>query len=540
MSGGSGSFRDTTRGWSARGLAAAILLVALASPGAAASGDAAVVRTDAGRVRGAVTDAFRLFQGIPFAAPPVGRLRFAPPAPVPRWSGVRDARAPGGRCPQLAAITGEPASQAEDCLYLNVTTPGSASPHARKPVLVWVHGGGLANGSGSDFDARRLAVGGDLVVVTVNYRLGALGFLGLRALPGSGTLGLQDQQAALRWVRRNIAAFGGDPARVTLAGESAGAHSSCAQLASPAAAGLFDRVILQSNPCVRPGLDQSPSRPLVDLPVWLAPDAADDNAMGLARQAGCADGDTPPAAVARCLRGLPVTALLGIDGFLVLPSYGNQVLPENPDQVLLSGRFHRVPVLAGITRDEGTFFAALLTFAPIPADQYRPLLDTVFGDDAARVEERYPLSAYRSARHALAAIVSDREWAWPAQEADDLFARHVPTWSYVFTDRRAAPLFDYPPDIPAGASHGAELGYLFDRLGRPNDLDPAQRALADRMIGYWARFARASDPNGAGLPRWPRYRHHDAVPRVQELGPARVGPYDRTGHHQLEFWRDLG
>ena len=445
--------------------------------------------------------------------------------------------APGNRCPQLAAITGEPASDTEDCLYLNVTAPRSAWPHTPRPVLVWVHGGGLANGAGSDFDARRLAVGGDLVVVTVNYRLGAFGFLGLGALPGSGTLGLQDQQAALGWVRRNIGSFGGDPARVTLAGESAGAHSSCAQLASPGAAGLFDQVILQSNPCVKPGLDQSPSRPFVDFPTWLAPADADARAMDLAVEAGCAGPGAPPDAIVACLRGLPVTRLLGIS-FLATPSYGNRVLPENPDQAIGAGRFHRVPVMAGITRDEGTFFAALLTPAPIPADQYRPFLDTAFGDDAAAVEGRYPLLAYRSARHALAAIVSDREWAWPARESDDLFARHVPTYSYEFTDRRAAPLFEFPADIPAGASHGAELGYLFDRLGKPNDLDSTQRALANRMIRQWARFARTGDPNGPGLPRWPRYRHH--TPHVQELGPDRTGAFDRSGNHQLRFWRDLG
>jgi para-nitrobenzyl esterase len=134
------------------------------------------------------------------------------------------------------------------------------------------------------------------------------------------------------------------------------------------------------------------------------------------------------------------------------PAYGNRVLPENPDRVLGAGRFHRVPVLSGITRDEGTFFAALLTQGPIPADQYRPRLEATFGDHAAAVEGRYPLSAYRSTRHALAAILGDREWAWPAQESDDLFARHVPTYAYEFTDRRAAPLFEFPADIPAGAS----------------------------------------------------------------------------------------
>jgi para-nitrobenzyl esterase len=517
---------------------AAILVAALPAP-AAADPDPSVATTDAGRVRGVVTGSYRLFQGIPFAAAPVGPRRFAPPAPVPPWSGARDARAPGNRCPQPAAITGDPASDTEDCLYLNVTAPRSASRHAPRPVLVWVHGGGLANGAGSDYDARRLAVGGGIVVVTVNYRLGALGFLGLGALPGSGALGLQDQQAALRWVRRNIAGFGGDPARVTLAGESAGAQSSCGQLVSPGAAGLFDRVILQSNPCIKPGLDQSPSRPFVDLPVWLAPAEADARAMALAVEAGCAGTGTPPDTVVRCLRGLPVTTLLSIQ-FLATPAYGNRVLPENPERVLGAGRFHRVPVLSGITRDEGTFLAALLTPGPIPADQYRPFLDARFGDDAAAVEGRYPLSAYRSTRHALAAIVSDREWAWPAQETDDLFARRVPTFSYEFTDQRAAPLFEYPADIPAGATHGAELGYLFDRLGKPNDLDRAQRALANRMIRYWARFASTGDPNRPGLPRWPRYRHHGAAPHVQELGPERTGAFDRSGEHLLRFWRDLG
>jgi para-nitrobenzyl esterase len=226
--------------------------------------------------------------------------------------------------------------------------------------------------------------------------------------------------------------------------------------------------------------------------------------------------------------------------FVATPAYGNPVLPEIPDQVLSSGRFHRVPVLEGITRDEGTFFAALLTDGPIPDDGYRPILETTFGSSAAAVEDRYPLSAYRSARLALAAIVSDREWAWTAEESDDLFARHVPTYSYEFTDRRAAPLFPYPDDLPAGASHGSELGYLFDRLGRPNDLDQAQRALANRMIRYWARFARAADPNHPGLPRWPRYRPDATTPHVQELGPGRTGHFDRSGEHQLPFWKELG
>jgi hypothetical protein len=404
---------------------------------------------------------------------------------------------------------------------------GGRDPGDRRAVA----GGGLANGAGSDYDARRLAVGGQIVVVTVNYRLGALGFLGLGALPGSGALGLQDQQAALGWVRRNVANFGGDPARVTLAGESGGAQGICAQLTSPGAAGLFDRVIIQSNPCVRPGLHQSPFPPLLNLPVWQSPAEADAKAMALADTAGCAGTGTPPGAVVACLRGLPGTELVAIP-FLTIPAYGNPVLPELPDQVLSSGRFHQVPVLEGITRDEGPFFAALLTSGPIPDDGYRPFLEVIFGDSAAVVEDRYPLSAYRSARQALAAIVSDREWAWPAEESDDLFARHVPTYSYEFTDRRAAPLFPLP-----GRPPGRRLPRLRARLPvrppwpaqrpRPGPARPGQPD--DPVLGPVHPRGRPQPPRPAPLAPVPPRCRHPARPGAgpgpdRALRPVRRAP----------------
>ncbi len=195
-------------------------VAAAACPPEAKTADAgAIVRTDSGPVNGTATDEYRAFQGIPYAAPPVGELRWQAPQPPKRWSAPRDATEPGSRCPQLAtAEFGYPGSVDEDCLYLDVITPRSARSDRLKPVMVWVHGGGLIAGAGSDYDARRLAVGGDVVVVTVNYRLGLLGFLGHPGLENSGNFGLQDQQAALRWVRRNAAAFGGDPDNVTLRG----------------------------------------------------------------------------------------------------------------------------------------------------------------------------------------------------------------------------------------------------------------------------------------------------------------------------------
>jgi len=224
---------------------------AACSPKTQTADTGAIVRTDFGPVRGTVTSEYRTFQGIPYAAPPVGELRWRPPQPPERWSTPRDATTPGSRCPQLAsAELGFPGSVDEDCLYLNVITPRSARPGQLRPVMVWVHGGAFLWGAGSDYDARRLAVGGDVVVVTVNYRLGLLGFLGHPSLEGSGNFGLQDQQAALRWVRRNAAAFGGDPGNITVFGESAGALSVCAQLASPASGGLFHRAVMQSGPCM--------------------------------------------------------------------------------------------------------------------------------------------------------------------------------------------------------------------------------------------------------------------------------------------------
>ncbi len=227
------------------------------------------VTVEQGPLVGAVDGPVVRYQGIPYAAPPVGPLRWQPPQPPPSWTEEREATAPGARCPQLAAAPGTPhataASDTEDCLTLNVTAPAGTTPNARRPVLVWIHGGGFSAGAGSDVDPHRLVEAGPMIVVTVNYRLGVLGFLGLPGLPGSGSFGLLDQQQALRWVQRNIAAFGGDPGNVTLAGESAGADSVCAQLAAPGSAGLFRRAVLQSGGCstaniidvIRPGTGAS-------------------------------------------------------------------------------------------------------------------------------------------------------------------------------------------------------------------------------------------------------------------------------------------
>ncbi|MEV4746063.1 carboxylesterase family protein [Streptosporangium sp. NPDC049248] len=534
------------------GLACALLLV----PGAAGAGAAAApagtappggaapatagganpmtVRTDSGWVRGRAGKDHLSFQGIPYAAPPVGELRWRSPRAVTPWQGVRDATAPGDRCAQTADIWGLPGSEAEDCLYLDVTAPaGGKRP---RPVMVWLHGGSLTKGAGSDYDARRLAVRGDVVVVTVNYRLGVFGFFGYPGLENPGAFGIEDQQAALRWVRRNAAAFGGDPRNVTLFGESAGAHSVCAQLASPSAAGLFHRAITQSTPCGTGTFEGTALRPVLDIPLWVPRAAHDGHGQALAAALGCADPQTALA----CLRDKPVADLLAQQP-LPLPAYGNAVLPEDPSKVFEEGRFHRVPMLTGITRDEGTLFTSLL-FPPMTAGEYESAVNGKFGAAGSDVLAEYPPDAHGgSPLQTVAAVMSDLDWAWPARDTDLLLARHVPTFSYEFTDRTAPELFPLPNGIRPLASHGSELSFLFGVGWESAPLTPEQRRLGDTMIDYWSRFAAAGDPNRPGLPVWKRVRPGHGTPYVQELSPGRDGirPFDRASAHNLGFWDEL-
>lgn len=500
--------------------------------------DNAIVETDAGPVRGVVTAEARFFQAIPFAAPPVGDLRWQSPQPVTPWTAVRDATAPGNRCAQTGDAFNGPASDAEDCLYLNLTVPRSADAGHLKPVMVWVHGGGFIGGAGSDQDATRLAVTGDVVVVTVNYRLGIFGFFGHPALAGSAGFGLEDQQAALQWVQGNVAAFGGDPGNVTLFGESGGGTSICAHLTSPPAAGLFHQAILQSGGCL--GDWPAGTLPGVPaLPAW-AP-AAEVAAIGAAAAAdvGCGDAATALA----CLRQLAVTDLLPGNLFFSRPAFGTPVLPADPARELRAGRFHQVPILSGHTQDEGTFWAAFQP-QPITADSYRALLDGAFGEQATRVVERYPVDAYATPGLAWSAVVGDRVWACPTLDGHRLFAARTPAYVYRFDDREAPVIFPEPPEIPFGAYHASELTYLFDNLGFGTPgaaLSPEQQQLSDQMIRYWANFAATGDPNDANLPEWPAFQPSDALPHVQSLAPGvdGIGPIDVAAEHQCEFWASL-
>ncbi|TWP44048.1 carboxylesterase family protein [Lentzea tibetensis] len=485
----------------------------------ASSGDGAVVRTEAGAVRGTVTSEHRTFQGIPFAAPPVGELRFRSPRPVTPWTDVRDATEPGSRCAQSAGA-GTP-STTEDCLYLNVTTPrGTKTSSAKKPVMVWLHGGGNSYGTAADFDAHRLAVGADVVVVTTNYRLGAFGFLGYPGLAGSGTFGIEDQQAALRWVRRNATRFGGDPGNVTIFGESGGAFDVCAQVTSPLSAGLFHRAIAQSGSCsmtwpVHGVIHGSPAGS-----PWISLRDSQARGVDVATKLGCADVE--------CLRRVPAEALTPHEANAnpTAITYGGPALPLHPRQALAQGRFNRVPVLWGNTRDEGRLTAA---FGPRPftEETYRALLTEQFGADAGRIAAEYPSSAHGTPGLAWSAVLTDRVWACGQLADDRLLARRTATYGYEFADRGAPTgFFPFPQDVPGGAFHSSELAYLFDVAGFQAVFTPEQQRLADQMIRAWGRFAATGDPG------WARFDGRN----VQSLAPGAVRPVDLSEEHHCSFW----
>nr|WP_033289717.1 carboxylesterase family protein [Amycolatopsis jejuensis] len=454
------AFRAARRRWSA----ALVLLPVLFATACAAS-DAAVVRagdvvaTAAGSVRGTGAPDHRLFQGIPYAAAPVGERRWQPPAPVPPWPGERDATRPGPRCPQSGAVT------SEDCLYLNVWTPPAGA--TGRPVLVWLHGGAFVTGGGDRYGARRLVGRGDEVVVTLNYRLGALGFLADPALGKEpGNYGFLDQQQALLWVRDNIAAFGGDPKQVTIAGESAGGMSVCDHLVAPGSRGLFRAAIVQSGPC-------QAQTTLAD---------AQRKSVTYAAARGCTDRAT----AAACLRALPVAKLLEAPTYVSLariempgPVTGGSVLPKG-------GPTAPVPVLIGTTHDEFTYFLAQQTATgqEITRHGYPAALGRVF-PNATAVAREYPVDAFSgNASLAYAAAVTDSSFSCPAAR----MAASLPSAStYEFADPTAV---TWPAPFPLGATHTAELPYLFDFDGKPASFTEKQQRLADRMVDDWTSFVR--------------------------------------------------
>ncbi|MFI9387222.1 carboxylesterase/lipase family protein [Kutzneria sp. NPDC052558] len=504
-------------------MSVAVLALAVMSTGAAHANSsplstAPVVASDGGLLRGVATETGRQFLGIPYAAPPIGPLRWQPPQPAAPWPGVRDASELGSPCAQLAGSLNE-LSTAEDCLFLNVHTP-PASTHDN-PVMVWFHGGGLVNGSGGLYNPVDLVQHG-VVVVTVNYRLGALGFLAHAALADreggpSGNYGLMDQQAALRWVARNIAGFGGNPRNVTISGQSAGGLSVLAQLVSPAARGLMSRAVAMS------GAYALTQKSLAD---------AETDGRAFADKVGCADQS------AACLRALPVRELLDNQDQTYVPNIDGKVLGQSIDTALAAGRFARVPVLNGSTADEWRLFVAQSEAHGdvVTTDNYQGLIEKslkVSPETAAAVAAEYPPNAYPSPALAFSAMGTDATFACPALTVTTSTSRYVPTYGYEFNDENAPPLVVPPVSFPQGAGHAYDLQYLFKFTVSAGELSLDQQRLAATMVRYWTGFAKFGAPRGA--PFWPWF--DEITQEIQSLIPPQPRPEtDFAAKHRCAFW----
>lgn len=501
-------------------------------PPAAAQSPAedAVVRTAEGQLQG-VADADRLvFEGIPYAQLPVGELRWRAPRPPEPWEAVRDATRPGPRCAQSYTYPrGSPPTftGAEDCLSLNVHVPREADRPL--PVMVFLHGGGFTSGGGAGYDPRRVS-GHGVIVVTLNYRLGALGFLAHPGLtdPAAGNFGIADQQMALQWVRRNIAAFGGDAANVTLWGESAGAYSVCAQLASPSAGGLFDKAIIQSAPCANAFVPRA---------------EAEQRARQATADLGCADGASP--AVVRCLRGVPPERLAAlyadradanvrhIADLPWLPVAETSTVPRQPLEAVRAGVANDVPMIVGSTREE--MRSAVLArledgLGLVSPQQYPQLISEFYRADAEAVLDQYPHARYESPSIALATVLTDEGRMLGACRQlvfDQAMSVRAPVYAYEF----AEPTGEVTEGFPHGALHGADVPYFFDSYQRESRSKPADKArLADTLTGYWTAFARTGDPGDGWRP---------SPDQARSLAVAEIGPVDIAITHRCAFWSQL-
>ncbi len=487
------------------------LLLVLAACGGG-DRDPLEVQTDSGGVRGVMQGETRAFLGVPYAAPPVGELRWRPPQRAAAWEGVRDAVQTGLQCPQSFSLGGPGGD--EDCLFVNVWSPPDASG---RPVLVWLHGGAFIFGSGGDsyYNGKHLAETYDVVVVTVNYRLGALGFLAHPAFaaedpsyPSSGNWGLDDQLAALQWVQRNIEKFGGDKTRVTLFGESAGGFSTCVHYLSPRSAGLFHAAISESGLCS--SMLTEPSKA-----------AAEADGVATATSLGCTGTG---AAAAACLRSKTADQLLaatapppilqqphggpfyGTGNFLAtLPNVDGFVIAKPLRQLFAGGNFEARPLLLGANRDEGTIFHSSL-FALEVTDEadYRAAITRRFGaGNVDAIVAQYPVASYASANRALAEVTGDAFFVCSARRsALGATAAGASVYAYSF-QRELTNTFMQG----LGVFHIAEVPFVFGTegafpLGRIGD---AGQVVADAVQGYWTRFAASGDPNGVGATEWPTY-----------------------------------
>jgi len=525
----------------------ALFILCFGTLGSAATPTATVQQ---GTLTGVDMGGVAVFRGVRYAMPPVGNLRWRPPQPVPRGQQQVDATQFGSDCPQGTSPWGKP-STTEDCLFLNVYVPGGTdgfSDRAGKlPVMIWLHGGGFSFGNGAAYDSTPLAKGGNVIVVTINYRLGALGLFAHPALDSENHLlanyALMDQQLAFKWVKHNIAAFGGDPDNVTIFGESAGGDAVIAHLASPLAARLFQKAIIHSGGTHYISLH-------------------DSEAVGvtLAGKVGCAPENTSD--VAACLRALPVSDLIANEATPIAAIVEGTMLPLSPADAFAAGKFNRVPIINGTNHDEGRIVVALnydlaAGVGPLQPGDYQAALQFLgpflpgtgwASSDVPTITQQYPLAQYPSTDLATAQAFTDGALACPALEVDNELSRYVPVWAYEFDDVNA-PVIVVPLEsqksFPYGATHFSELQFLFNMSaltipGTPS-LSPAEQELSARMIRYWTSFATFGNPNAVKpSPHWRRFNHVAGTP-MQSLDTPRPRPeFDFANDHKCDFWHALG
>jgi para-nitrobenzyl esterase len=529
-------------------------------------GEGPLVNTVEGPVRGYTKDGVNIFLGIPYAAPPIGPLRWQPPQPAKRWRETLDATHYRNTCPQVSedgAFAG-PASITEDCLYLNVFTTGSGRSGKKKPVLVWIHGGGNTSGESDDYNASKLATGGpngaETVVVTMNYRLGLLGTFSHPAIDAEGHLwgnyAILDQQAVLKWVRRNIASFGGDSRVVAVGGQSAGSYDTASQVLSPLGKGLLNRAIFQSSPG------------LLTSAFFTTAASALSRGTSFATAAGCSGSN---AAAAACLRKLSAARILQLQGtpnsegpyVSNWPIVDGTIIPIAPDQAWATGSFNKMPVMGGATHDELTFTTGIAEYfsgppqAPITADQYAARIATgapcafcaggIMPSGAAAL---YPLSNYGGDPMLAYDRVTTDPFRCIEVRVMQKIAAQVPTYAYDFTYPNSPFYYPQMPGFKALASHTIDIQFLFNNYhggplgvnldqttGQPRELNAQETALSDQMVAAWTNFVKTGNPNGAGNSPWPKFSaDSSATYFVEDVPISTMSVSQFRADHKCDFW----
>jgi para-nitrobenzyl esterase len=524
--------------------------------------DGPVIHTAEGPVRGSIQNGVYEFLGIPYAAPPVGALRWMPPQPVNHWHQLLNATKFANTCAQVTelGVFAGPPNINEDCLYLNVFTTRLGGAGKGNAVLVWIHGGGNVDGESNDYDGTKLATGGPLgsptVVVTLNYRLGLFGFLAHPALDSEGHLydnyGIMDQQAVLQWVQRNAAAFGGDPTRVALGGQSAGAQDTGVNQISPLSAGLFNRAIYES----------SPLSGITIRSVGLT------RGMNFAAAAGCPTDAS--AAAAACLRALSTAEILQLQGtpnvtgpYVTGPMLDGTIMPITPITAWTSGQFNRMPIMGGNVQDEGNFGISITEYfanpqVPITEAQYVTNVTATYSGaeysggptyPAGTVDQvlaQYPPSLMGLTPQEVFDLVGTHPGACRNVQVDRLWAKWVPVYEYEFNDQSAPYYFPPLPGFNPLAAHTIDIQFLFPNwhggvlgVNHPAALTAQETALSDELVAAWTNFASTGNPNGTGNSPWPQYTEASGAPAILSENVPGLSTFTLaqwSANHHCGFW----